>query len=235
MSKKWYNLFVVTGAEVTETAAPVSSPTAGTERPAAQEVRDFRPAERVSDVVPAAQADVKFAAPVESLASMAEIYASAQIATPAHGYNILKVAEMLQSEHIRTLPGEVKRKSILVALDAAGVKVREIIEDAVRRDRALDTFERVLQKRLDDLRASKDAENRRIEEEIQQKLAELRARVQENSKSLVQEQESLKAWREKKQAEEARIAEAVSYFVAENPVTTSARPGAAANPAPKTP
>ena len=59
---------------------------------------------------------------------------------------------MLQSEHIRALPADVKRKSIMVALDAAGVKVTEIVEDAVRRDRALDTYERVLQKNLEDAR-----------------------------------------------------------------------------------
>ncbi len=46
----------------------------------------------------------------------------------------------------------------MVALDAAGVKVAEIVEDAVQRDRALDTYERVLQKHLEDLRA---AEGRR--------------------------------------------------------------------------
>ncbi len=37
----------------------------------------------------------------------------------------------------------------------------EIVEDAVRRDRALDTYERVLQKHLDELRAEKQAENAR--------------------------------------------------------------------------
>ena len=66
---------------------------------------------------------------------------------------------MLQSEHIRSLPPDVKQQSIMVALDAAGVKVAEIIEDAVQRDRALDTYERVLQKHLEDLRAQKAAEN----------------------------------------------------------------------------
>jgi hypothetical protein len=234
MGKKWYNLFVVTANQPGETEPAAGS--SGAPKPAAAPpARASRAAERVSDI-PAAHTEVKFADPVEGLASMEQIYSSAQIATPAHGYNILKVADMLQNEHIRSLPGDVKRKSVLVALDAAGVKVLEIIEDAVRRDRALDTFENVLQKRLDDLRASKEAENRRIEEEVQQKLNELRARVQENNKALVEEQESLKAWRLKKQSEEARIAEAVSYFVAENPITASApRPSAAGNPAPKAP
>ena len=82
---------------------------------------------------------------------------------------------MLQSEHIRSLPPDVKQKSIMVALDAAGVKVAEIVEDAVQRDRALDTYERVLQKHLEDLRAQKAAENQQLEDEINQRVAELRA------------------------------------------------------------
>lgn len=237
MSKKWYDLFVVTGDTATGEEAINVAPAPGSGATGTPPV-DAAPVQRVSDLASVAKAEVKFTAPVEPVVSMEEIYASAQITTPAHGYSILKVADMLQNEHIRALTGDVKRKSILVALDAAGVKIREIIEDAVRRDQALDTFESVLQKRLDDLRAAKDAENRRIEEEIQHKLAELRARVQENSRSLTQEQDSLKAWRIKKQAEENRIAEAVGYFVAENPITAmsepgGAKPGVAANPAPR--
>jgi hypothetical protein len=129
---------------------------------------------------------------------------------------------MLQSEHIRTLPPEVKKKSILVALDAAHVKVREIVEDAVARDRALDTYEKVLQKHLEEVRAQKDAENRRLEEEIQQRVAELKVRIEANNKEIEKEQSSLIAWRTRKRQEEDRIAEAVGYFVTENPVTTSA-------------
>jgi hypothetical protein len=201
-NKKWYNYFVVsTPAESTpETPAPPR---------------------RVSDVVPEAGAETAFATPVTTPTDLAEIYTSAQITTPGHGYTVLKVAEMLQSEHIRSLPNDVKQRSIMVALDAAGVKVAEIIEDAVQRDRALDTYERVLQKHLEDLRAEKSAENRRIEEEINQRVAELRTRVDHNDAELTAEQNNLLAWRVRKRQEEDRIAEAVGYFVSENPITTS--------------
>jgi len=208
-NKKWYNYFVVTNpAETTSETRPVP--------PAAPR--------RVSEIVPDAGAETTFATPVSAPTDLAEIYASAQIATPAHGYSVLKVAEMLQSEHIRTLPAEVKQKSIMVALDAAGVKVAEIIEDAVQRDRALDTYERVLQKHLEDLRAEKSAENQRIEEEINQRVAELRAKVDQNNAELTTEQNNLLAWRVRKRQEEDRIAEAIGYFVSENPITTSTAP-----------
>jgi hypothetical protein len=203
-NKKWYNYFVVT------------QPTgAASETPASAE-----PPRRVSDIAPA-EADPTFAGPVTTPTDLGEIYTAAKIGTPAHGYTVLKVAEMLQSEHIKSLPSEVKRKSILVALDAAGVSVETIIEDAVRRDRALDTYERVLQKSLEDLRTQKAAENQQLQDEIDKRVAELKARVDQNDAELTTEQNNLLAWRVRKRQEEDRIAEAIGYFVSPNPITTA--------------
>ena len=206
-NKKWYNYFVVT--------TPTDSTT---------ETLASAPPRRVADIVPGAAAETTFAAPVSTPTNLAEIYTAAQIGTPAHGYTVLKVAEMLQSEHIRSLAPDVKQRSIMVALDAAGVKIAAIIEDAVQRDRALDTYERVLQKNLEDLRAQKAAENQQIEDEINKRVAELRARVEHNDAELTAEQNNLLAWRVRKRQEEDRIAEAVGYFVSENPITTSGTP-----------
>jgi hypothetical protein len=207
VAKSWYNFFVVTGEE--QPAAAPAAAAAGSRRAA--------------EVVPELPQETAFAAPVAASGSFADIYSSAQIPVPAHGFTVLKVADMLQSEHIRALPADVKRKSILVALDAAGVPVTEIVEDAVRRDRALDTYERVLQKHLDDLRVQKQAENSALEEEINQRLAELRGRIEANNQEVAQETSSLETWRSRKQAEEERIADAVQHFVSENPVTTVGR------------
>jgi Asp-tRNA(Asn)/Glu-tRNA(Gln) amidotransferase A subunit family amidase len=206
MGKPWYSFFVVREEGADGTSADADAP--------AQAPR------RVADVVP--ESEPAFTTPVANPTALEDIYRSAQIVAAAHGYTVLKVAEMLQSEHIRSLPSEVKRKSILVALDAAGVTVNEIVEDAVRRDRALDTYERVLQKNLEELRSQKDAENAQLEEEIARRQAELRARIERNNHEVSREVESLRAWQIRKQNEEQRIAEAVSHFVSENPVTTTA-------------
>ena len=68
----------------------------------------------------------KMKQPSRARSLLDEIYSSAEIHAP-HGYTIMKIADMLQSEHIRNLPAEVKRSSILLALDAAGVKLQEVI------------------------------------------------------------------------------------------------------------
>ena len=207
MAKKWYSYFIVT-----DQSTDVADPAAAAGGPPAEP-------QRVTDVVPDADAATKFAGPIQNTFDLGEVYEAAKIGAPAHGYTVLKVADMLQSEHIRALPGDVKRKSIMVALDAAGVKVTDIVEDAVRRDRALDTYERVLQKNLEARGAEIAAENKRLEDEITQRVAELRAKIDENTRALGVEQQEFQAWQLQKRQEEATIADAVSYFVSENPIT----------------
>jgi Asp-tRNA(Asn)/Glu-tRNA(Gln) amidotransferase A subunit family amidase len=222
VSKKWYNLFVSVdappgGAEEGDSAG---APRGGTDA-----------ARMVAEIAASVPAVSTFAAEVKDPASFPEIYDAAEIATPAHGYTILKVAGMLQSEHLRGLSPEVKRSSILVALEAAGAKVDDIIQDAVRRDRALDSFENVLSKSRAGVEAAKIEENRKIEAEMNKMLAEYRARIQANNETVTKENERFAAWQTKKQAEERTIADAVSYFVSENPITVSGAPAAANTPA----
>jgi Asp-tRNA(Asn)/Glu-tRNA(Gln) amidotransferase A subunit family amidase len=205
VSKKWYSYFVVTDETK---AAGVPAPDAPAPPPV-----------RVSDLVPEAPAVAPPLVTPTATPDLSVVYDAAKITPPPHGYTVLKIAEMLASEHIRELPPEVRRKSVMVALDAAGVKIDEIVQDAVRRDRALDTYERVLQQNVDELSASVAAENRRLEEEIARRVAELRAQIDENGKRLAADQAELQAWRARKHQEEALIAETVAHFVTENPIT----------------
>ena len=211
MNKKWYSYFVVTDDD---SVSPPSSDADAAQPQGPQRVSDIVPDSHATDV------DTRDAAASVDLAA---VYEAAKIAAPSHGYTVLKVAEMLDSEHIRALPPDVKRKSVMVALDAARVKVTEIVEDAVRRDRALDTYEKVLSKAVDDLRAQTAADNQRIEQEIATRVAELRAQIDENNRKMSAEERELAAWRARKHREEELIATAVGYFTSENPITAPAR------------
>ena len=84
------------------------------------------------------------------------------------------------------------------------------------------------------MQTKKADENRQIESEMNKMLADYRARIQANNETLAKESERFSAWLAQKQQEEKNIADAVSYFVTQNPITVS---GAAAVPAPgaKTP
>src|SRR6266567_2151063 len=139
MSKKWYNLFVSVDRPAEEAAE-----TDGGHAVASA-------AQAVADIAATISKETKFATPVDNAASFDEIYSAAEIHPPAHGFTVMKVAEMLHSEHIRNLPRDVKRSSVLVALDASSAPIQDVIEDAVKRDRALDTFERVQEKSVAEL------------------------------------------------------------------------------------
>ena len=239
MAKKWYNYIVSvesTGASTGEPPPPMDD--------AAKAVADIAASlgspppppvtsplqEKAMEQRVAAAASAPSAVAGKPL-EFAEIYSAAEIVTPPHGYTVLKVSEMLQSPHIKDLPAEVRRSSILVALDAAGVKVAQIVEDAVRRDKALDAFERIQQKSVDDFETAKLEENRKLQAELDKLTADYKARIQANTGASGKRRESFAAWRLQKQIEEQKIADCVGYFVTENPITTTRSSPAPAKPA----
>ena len=212
MTKKWYNYFV--SVDEANTADPSSSNARGVV------ASSKSAAQSVAEIAASIAAEPTFTTPVSDPTSFDEIYKAAEIPAAPQGYSILKVAQMLESEHIRNLPSDVKKSSVLVALDAAGADVKDVIQDAVRRDRALDTYERVQQRAVEELESRKSKENSQIQAEIDKYLTEQRAKVQANSDEVAREKERFAGWRLKKQQEEKKIADAVGYFVSENPITT---------------
>ncbi len=217
MTKKWYNYFVSVGDAEGGSAAEGSGSSSA--------------AQTVADIASSIAVEPKFTSPVSNPTSFDEIYKAAEIPPAPQGYSIIKIAEMLQSEHIRSMPTDVRRSSVLVALDAAGVDIKDVIQDAVRRDRALDTYERVQEKAVTQMEAQKTQENTQIQADIDKYVAEQRAKIQANNDQVTQEKERFFGWRLKKQQEEKKISDAVAPFVTENPITTS---GTSAAPAPST-
>ena len=233
--KKWYNHFVSfdedsqpTGSDSAHPGAAHPGPNAPVVKPAAGKPGAGTAAQRVAEIASSLGQPPAFSPSMPHSSSFEEIYAAAEI--PATPYNIMKVAEMLQSPHLKDLPSEVRRSSVLVALDAAGVKLQSVIEDAVRRDRALDTFESVQLRSVEELEAAKGKENQQIQAEMERLVAEHQARIQANRESIAKARERFEAWQKQKQAEEQRISDAVAPFVTENPVSTTR--SAASAPAP---
>ena len=216
MPKKWYNYIVsVDETAGTEPNLPNAQPNSKNAPAGAKSA-----AQSVAEIASSMGAEPKFTTPVSDPTSFDEIYKAAEIPPAPQGYSILKISHMLESEHLRNLPSDVKKSSVLVALDAAGVDIKEVIQDAVRRDRALDTYERVQQRAADELEARKNKENSEIQAAIDKYVTEQRAKIQSNNEEVSREKERFTGWRLKKQQEEKKIAEAVGYFVTENPITT---------------
>jgi len=220
-TKKWYNYFLSVDLPA-EAKSDQEAPTEGGDAAAAG---PRSAAQTVAEIASGVSADPKFAGPVANPMSFQEIYGAAEINSPEHGYTVLKIIDLLHSEHIRNLSRDVKKSSLLLALEAAGVKAEEIVQDAVRRDKALDTFERVQQNALQELEARKTKESKELQAEIERQINEMQSKVQANNDEVTKAKEQFYGWQLKKQQEEQKIADAVSYFTSEKPISTAADAG----------
>jgi hypothetical protein len=147
--------------------------------------------------------------PRGDLLAYEDIYRAAGILSPGSGYGIHKVVEMLNSERIRDLSKDIKRASVLMALDAAGISVDDMLTDATRRQSALNSYEGAQKKQLEDFETRKAQENARIEEEMERIRAHYAQRVQNNLDQVTKEKDALRNWQNAMQSESQRIAEVI--------------------------
>jgi hypothetical protein len=150
--------------------------------------------------------------------SFEQIYQTIGIKLPGHGFNIYKVEEMLKSVYLKDMNNEGKKNAILVALEAIKVPIEEIIQDAINRDKALDSYEKYEEKKLKEFEARKSDENKKIQEEIERFFNEKREQIQSNDRLVQQARERFKNWQTQKRSEEQRIFETLKYFTPEHPI-----------------
>jgi len=142
------------------------------------------------------------------LLPLAEIYRAAGIMSPRRGYSIEKVVEMVNSEHIRGLSKELKRAAVLMALNAAGVLIGEVVQDAKARQHALDAYEVEQKKQLEGEWARKEEENSRIEAELERVKAQYMLRMSRNMDAVARQKAIFATWLETKQQQCQNISEA---------------------------
>jgi hypothetical protein len=147
--------------------------------------------------------------PQTILLSYEDIYRAAGILSPRSGYGIHKVVDMLNSDRIRNLSPDIKRASVLMALDAAGTSADDLLQDATRRQQALRTYEAGQQKQLEEFEARKSQENAQIQAEMERVTAHYAERIQQNHNLVGKEKEALRNWQMQKQYENERISEVI--------------------------
>jgi hypothetical protein len=156
------------------------------------------------------------AAPQGNLLPLEDVYRATGILDARAGYNVLKVVEMLGSSHIRELPDEMRRASVLMALDAAGISVEEILEDARLRLEALASYESDQEKRLKESESRKLQENAEIQLEMEQINEHYLERMNRNLDEVALERSPFVDWQKMKQQEVQRIADAVGLCEKQN-------------------
>jgi hypothetical protein len=142
------------------------------------------------------------------LLPMDDIYRAAGIMSPPKGYGIKKVVDMLNSEYVHALSKDMKRAAVLMALDAAGVPLNQLQQDARARQDALDSYEAAQRKQVEAEWARKTEENVQIQAELERVKAHHQARIARNLDAIEREKATFSNWLAIKQQETHSMLEA---------------------------
>lgn len=183
--------------------------------------RASEPTHDLTQTKPAALATSSRRAEVTKYPDFERIYSSAALKPPKAAYGILKIAEMVNSSHLAGMSPEARRCALLMALEAAGTEIEDLLQDAVVRQKALKDFEHAQQNRLKEFEAVKLEENTRIHAELERITGEYLSRIQANLDEVAHEQDSFHSWQQEKQKESQRITEAAAYCVPQGSAANS--------------
>jgi hypothetical protein len=169
----------------------------------------------------------------------AAIFKAAGINDPAHGYSAYKVLEILSAPEFANLDSKAKAAALsgFLKMNPTGpVPIADVVQDAVRRDQALDKFEDFLRTKLKARTEQIEKENRDLQAEIDALALRNRDKMEANRKTLTADEERFARWQVIKRIEERKLFDAVAPFVETNPISTGSSGGAKpAPPAPEPP
>ncbi|HSZ61807.1 MAG TPA: PilZ domain-containing protein [Terriglobales bacterium] len=143
------------------------------------------------------------------LSPMEDIYRAIGIMNPPRGYSIIKVVEMLNSEHIRDLSKDMKRAAVLMALEAAGTSLDQLQRDAKARQDALDAHEAQQRKQVEAEWARKAEEIVQIQAEMDSIKAHYTGRISRNLDGVARQKATFAEWVNTKQQECQGMADAI--------------------------
>ena len=159
------------------------------------------------------------------------IYKAAGVVDPPHGYSAYKVLEIFASPGFASLEPRAKAAALTGFLNmspSGPVPITDVVQDAVRRDQALDKFEEFLRGKQAARADQTDKDNARLQQEIDELTRRNREKMEANRIAVETEQARLTRWLTLKRAEERKLFEAVNPFVEKNPISTADSPGPAA-------
>ena len=170
---------------------------------------------------PTSAADSGIKLPV--ILNISQVYEKALIKPDAEGFDITRVEQMLANPEIADLPVEIRARSVKMALSSMGKDLRSVLEDAARRDKALDDYQVYLEHRTGQVEEQVTAANAALQKEIEAFAQAKNALMMQNKALLEQARNALSSFNVAKEAEEKRLFTIVAPFVTpgENPVIVS--------------
>lgn len=155
--------------------------------------------------------------------NISQVYDKALIKPDAEGFDINRVEQMLANPEIADLPVEIRARSVKMALSSMGKDLRGVLEDAARRDKALDDYQVYLEHRTGQVEDQVTAANAALQKEIEAFTQAKNALMMQNKALLEQARNALSSFSVAKESEEKRLFSIVAPFVTpgENPVIVS--------------
>lgn len=150
-------------------------------------------------------------------ADFRSIYAEAGITTPAHGYGVEKVSAMLANSRLASSPRDVRATAALAALEAAQVPLRDVIDDAVLRHKALAAFEAAKALELQATRTRSRSRIEALQEQVRVFMATRNGEIDTLNRAVQAARQQLAQLQARKQREEDRLLRVVTHFAAPRP------------------
>jgi hypothetical protein len=142
-----------------------------------------------------------------------QIYQTAAVKPPKLAYGIQKVAEMGNSSHLAGMSSAFKRKALLMALEATGTDVGEVLNDVVTRQRALKEYEESYLEKVNQFEAAETEQTRLQKAELEKITSQFQARIDASRNEVERWHREFHEWQKNKQQELQRLTDAAALCV----------------------
>lgn len=209
----------VAASESTSATANSDKPPAAVKDSAKSSAANLKPVSEATQTVDAEAiaASAEASGIGELSISFAEIFKALKISTPAHGWDVDKVITAISTPQFKAIDPATAKAAMQAMLAASAVPPEDIVQDAVNRDKALDSYEAYAAKKLSERLATHSQDVETLQKQIKQCEEEI-ARVKT---SMTQAEDSFKAWRVKKAEKEEELVQVVSMLTAEEKISVS--------------
>lgn len=169
---------------------------------------------------------VRFETPID-VPDFATVYEEAELPAPYRGYSVDKMAEILESKRLSSLPREVRVAAVMASLEAASVSLPQVLKDASLRERALESFVHAKEREVEALKQRNEARVQSLREEIDSFVGEKSREIQALKRSSDSAGSAFSQLQLRKRQEEERLRDVLGHFVsdAENPVPRAQKTG----------
>ena len=220
--KSLLDFFVKIESDETSNTDDVSSQTSGS-RQAGPATGTAPRSQRVSDLV-AGEPAPRFSAPQPKESNLAgkpfdEIYREAGVAdSPCTADDL---ARLMENPTVANQPLSVKVVAVNLTLSAKGIGIDAPISDAVRRDRALDAYQRMMTEHANATEQQNTAKIQKITQETEEYLKRKQVEMEALRSEIADAKRESLDFSQRRQAEEKRLADLISPFLEgkPNPVT----------------